>query len=89
MKEHTIPAGNIKRIHVDQHVIRANKKYGTDDPAITVQTAMRSPTGSRSWKCHRASWDGPTEIVSGEKPLSCGARVWVETHAEVRVVVEG
>ena len=27
-----------KRIHINQHVIRANKKNGTNDPAITVKT---------------------------------------------------
>ena len=27
-----------KRIHINQHVIRANAKNGTNDPAITVKT---------------------------------------------------
>jgi hypothetical protein len=27
-----------KKIHINQHVIRANKKNGTDDPVITVKT---------------------------------------------------
>jgi hypothetical protein len=30
---------------------------------------------------------GPSKLVySPDKPLSCGARVWVETEAEVEVV---
>ena len=39
-----------KRIHINQHVIRANKKNGTNDPAITVKTYNRQlyATASRS-----------------------------------------
>ena len=31
-----------KRIHINQHVIRANKKNGTNDPAITVKTSKQN-----------------------------------------------
>ena len=69
-----------KRIHINQHVIRANKKNGTNDPAITVKTYKRNIYA------HRVEIDGPSSVVySPDKPLSCGARVWIETDAEVKL----
>ncbi len=67
-----------KRIHINQHVIRANAKNGTNDPAITVKTSKQNIYA------HRVEIDGPSSVVySPDKPLSCGARVWVETDAPV------
>jgi hypothetical protein len=28
-----------KKIHINQHIIRSNKKNGTNDPVITVKTS--------------------------------------------------
>lgn len=65
-------------IHVNQHVIRANTKNGTTEPALTVKT-YKSTTYA-----HTAEILGPSRIVhSPDKPLSCGARVWIETESEV------
>ena len=65
-------------IHIDQHAIRANKKDGGRRPVISVKT-YKSNT-----KCHSVTVDGPSEIVySPDKPLSCGARVWVVTRCKV------
>ena len=65
-------------IHVNQHVIRANNKSGERDPVLTVKT-YKSNTYA-----HRVTINGPSEVVySPDKPLSCGARVWIETEAEV------
>ena len=67
-----------KRIHINQHVIRANAKNGTNDPAITVKTYKENHYA------HRVEIDGPSSVVySPDKPLNCGARVWVETDAPV------
>jgi hypothetical protein len=67
-------------IHVNQHVIRANNKSGERDPVLTVKT-YKSNTYA-----HRVTINGPAEVVySPDKPLSCGARVWIETEAEVTV----
>jgi len=67
-----------KRIHINQHVIRANKKNGTNDPCITVKTSQQNVYAER------VEIDGPSSVVySPDKPLSCGARVWIETDAPV------
>ena len=66
------------QIHVNQHVIRANKKHGTNDPVITVKTSKSNIY------THEVKINGPSKVVySPDKPLSCGAKVWIETESEV------
>lgn len=68
----------LTRIHVNQHVIRANAKSGARDPVLTVKTS-----GGNTY-AHEVSILGPSRVVySPDCPLSCGARVWVETTADV------
>ena len=70
----------ITRIHVNQHVIRRNAKTGGQEPVLTVKSG-RSNTYAHSVKIL-----GPSNVVySPCKPLSCGARVWVETTSEVLI----
>jgi len=79
----TIRAGLIKRIHIDQHRIKANVKNGTDLPVVTVQ-ARGGP-----YKGHEVTIDGPSRVIyEGENPLSCGARVWIETKATTTIHVD-
>ena len=66
-------------IHVNQHVIRKNTKTGESKPCLTVKT-YKSNTYA-----HEAEILGPSKVVySPDKPLSCGARVWIDTDAEVK-----
>ncbi len=68
----------LKRIHINQHVIRRNAKDGTDDPVITVKT-YKENTYMREAVIHGSS----RVVYRPDKPLSCGAKVWIETDAEV------
>ena len=66
------------RIHVNQHIIRSNCKTGDREPVLTVKR------GGGNTYCHSVQILGPSVVVySPDKPLSCGAKVWVETEAEV------
>jgi hypothetical protein len=68
-------------IHVNQHVIKKNVKEGTNDPVLTVKTYKTNTYA------HEVLVKGESRVVySADKPLSCGARVWLETEAEVEVV---
>jgi hypothetical protein len=68
-------------IHVNQHVIKSNRKTGATDPVLTVKT-YKSNTYA-----HEVEILGPSKVVySPDKPLSCGAHVWIETQAEVKVL---
>jgi hypothetical protein len=70
----------ITRIHVNQHNVRANAK-GEDLPVLTVKTYKEN------LKCNEVLIHGPSRVVySADKPLSCGARVWIETESLVEVV---
>jgi len=70
----------IKRIHVNQHVIRRNTRAGEREPPLTVKTSRGNVRG------HSVEIKGPSQVVySPERPLGCGARVWIETHAPVVV----
>ena len=70
-------------IHVNQHVIRANKKNGANNPVITIKQ------GSKNTYCLEVDIKGPSKIIYGgnDKPLlNCGARVVIETEADVEII---
>ena len=68
-------------IHVNQHVIKKNAKTGSVDPVLTVKTYKDNNYA------HEVEINGNSKIVyRPDKPLSCGARVWIETEGEVIVI---
>lgn len=74
----TLEHGTIKRIHVNRQVIAANLKHGRNDAPITVQTS-RGPH-----KAYSVEIEGPSRFVyRPDNPLHCGARLWIETTAQV------
>jgi len=69
-----------KKIHVNMHVIRRNQKTGEREPVITVKTYKTNTYA------HDVEILGPSKVIySPDKPLSCGARLWIETDSEVMV----
>jgi hypothetical protein len=73
----------ITRIHVNQHHIKANAK-GANLPVLTVKTSKKGYLSNI--KTNRVIIYGPSEVVySPDKPLSCGAKVWIETHADLSI----
>jgi hypothetical protein len=69
-----------KRIHINQHKIRANSKLPDDErePVITVKTYEDNTY------CYEVLVTGPCKVIySPDKPLSCGAKVWIETESEI------
>tara|TARA_R110000751_G_scaffold253145_3_gene352736 strand:- start:1760 stop:2005 length:246 start_codon:yes stop_codon:yes gene_type:complete len=67
-----------KRIHINMHVIKNNNKTGERNPVITCKTSKSNTYG------HVVKIHGSSEVIySPDKPLSCGARVWIETNAPV------
>jgi hypothetical protein len=53
-------------------------KHGTKDPVITVKTSKSNIY------THEVDIKGPSKVIySPDKPLSCGAKVWIETESEV------
>ena len=70
-----------KYIHINQHIIRRNASNGYNEPVITVKTYKSNDYG------HEVTVNGPCKVVySPDKPLSCGAKVWIETESGVQVL---
>jgi hypothetical protein len=73
-------------IHVNQHVIKANAKTGDNDPVLTVKT-YKSNDYAHQANILDAQGNVVARVVySPDKPLSCGARVWIETENSVQMV---
>ena len=71
-------------IHVNQHVIKANRKHGTNKPVLTVKTYKSNNYA------HEVTIDGPSKVIyRPDKPLSCGAHVWIECDGEVTLTTRG
>lgn len=72
-------------IHVNQHVIRANKKNGVENPVLTCKTYKENIYAKEIEILDESGSVVAKVVYRPDKPLSCGARVWIETHHEVRV----
>lgn len=67
-------------VHVNQHVIRANHKTGERNPPLTVKTYKSNNYGSE------VVINGPCKVIyRPDKPLPCGAKVWIETQEDVTI----
>ena len=66
-------------IHVNQHHIKANAK-GAHLPVLTVKDYKRNR------KCNGVKFSSGVIKYSPDKPLSCGAKVWIETYEPVEIV---
>jgi len=65
-------------IHINQLVIRANRKNKTNAPPISVNRV-----GIKTC-AYGVDIAGPSRIVyAPDEPLSSGAHVWIETDSEV------
>jgi hypothetical protein len=70
-------------IHVNQHVIKRNSKTGEREPVLTIKQ------GCKNTYVHEVSIHGPSKVVySPDKPLNCGAKVWIETESPVEFIGE-
>ena len=68
-------------IHVNQHIIKSNRKNGVNDPVLTVKTYKENIYA------HEVEIKGDSKVCySSDKPLSCGAHVWIETNNEVVII---
>jgi len=61
-------------ITVCKNTILSNLKHGTKKPAIRVSKGKYG----KPKRCHTYEAQGRVRIVTGQKPLPWGARVWLE-----------
>lgn len=76
-----------KIIHVNQHVIKSNDKFGANEPVLTVKTyksndyaheaIIRLPDGTEVGRF----------VYRPSDALSCGAKVWFITDLDVEILI--
>ena len=71
-----------KIIHVNQHKIRKNTKLGTNEPVLTVKTYKDNNYAHEAILTTKDGVEVAKVIYSPHKPLSCGARVWIELETD-------
>lgn len=68
----------LTKIHVNQHIVRRNSKTGERLPPLTVKTYKKNA------RAYEVAINGPCRVVyQPDCPLSCGAKVWIETEGSV------
>lgn len=73
-------------IHVNQHVIKANRSNDENNPVLTVKT-YKSNDYAHEAIIRDANGEEVARVVyRPNAPLSCGAHVWIETTNEVEII---
>lgn len=70
-------------IHVNQYVIRNNSKTGESDPPLTVKTYKDNRLAHEALIKNDQGEIVAKVVYRPDSPLSCGAKVWIETHHQV------
>jgi hypothetical protein len=74
------PEGSTKRIHVNQKNLRRRVAGTGTDPCFTIKA------GGTTYWAHKVEILGPSVMIESiDKPLGCGARIWVETTSALRL----
>ena len=71
-----------KIIHVNRHHIAMNAKDGKNRPVYTIKDS------GKTRYAREVIIEGPSRLVYNGTQLSCGARAWIETDAELQLVDE-
>lgn len=74
-------------IHVNQHMIKANRKNGTELPVLTCKTYKDNRYGNTAIIMDKDDVEIGRFVYRPDKPLSCGAHVWFETNNKVKIDV--
>jgi hypothetical protein len=68
-------------IHVNQHILKKNRKNNTKEPVITVKQGLKNSY------CHEVEITGPSRLVyRPDDRKSCGATLWLEIEPTVEII---
>jgi hypothetical protein len=70
-------------IHINQHIIRSNSKKGERNPVITCKTYKSNDYANEVIVYGQDGLEACRVLYRPDKPLSCGAKVWIETTNEI------
>jgi hypothetical protein len=79
-----ISLASTTRVHVNQHTIRANRKSGERSAPLTVKTSKTNTLASAVRIVDESRRVVATVVYRPDKPLACGAHVWIETTLDVQ-----
>lgn len=72
-----------KIIHINRNVIQQNAKHGLSEPVCRVQEG-RTVRYAMEVIIH-----GPSRMVyRPDEPLTCGAKLWIETDGDITLIKE-
>ena len=71
-----------KIIHVNRQHIAMNAKDGGNRPVYTIKM------GGKTRYAREVEIQGPSRMVYNGNQLSCGARAWIETDANIVLIDE-
>jgi len=74
-----------KIIHINQHKIRSNSKTGEREPVITCKTYNTNDYANEVEVLDTNGNIVCTVVYRPDKPLSCGAKVWIETYNHINI----
>lgn len=69
-------------IHVNRQHIAMNSKDGKNRPVYTIKLA------GKTRYAREVEILGPSKMVYNGNQLSCGARAWIETTSEIKLIDE-
>ena len=75
-------------VHVNQHVIKRNRKNGTSDPCLTVKTYKTNRYANEAIILDKDGNEVARVVYRPHNPLSCGAHCWIETQGSVSLLGE-
>jgi hypothetical protein len=73
-------------IHINQHNIKSNIKNDEKLPVITCKTYKENNYADEVVVYGQDGLEACRIIYSPDKPLSCGARVWIETQNKIDLI---
>lgn len=79
--------GKTWKIHVNQHVIKSNRKTGEREAVITAKNYRENLRGNCVQIIEPSTGEVLAEVLyDPDHKLSCGAECWVQTQKEVKVL---
>lgn len=73
-------------VHVNQHIIKSNRTHGEKEAPLTVKTYKENRKGNEVIIYGVDGLPAARVVYSPDKPLDCGAHVWIETYNGVDVL---
>lgn len=74
-------------IHVNQHKVKSNSKNNAQEPVLTCKTYKSNDYAHEAIICDKNGEEVARIIYKPNDPLSCGAKVWIETNNEVKLII--